>query len=38
MAPTHHPVPRSGGERKALAKELVEARAMIVIKEDKIAA
>ena len=28
MAPKYHPTPLSGGERKALAKELGKARAM----------
>jgi hypothetical protein len=28
MAPKHHPAPLSGGDRKALAKELGKARAM----------
>src|SRR5277367_1979981 len=28
MAPKHHPTPLSGGDRKALAKELGKARAM----------
>ena len=28
MAPKHHPTPLSGGDRKALAKELIKARAM----------
>jgi hypothetical protein len=28
MAPKHHPTPLSGGDRKALNKELGEARAM----------
>jgi hypothetical protein len=28
MAPKHHPTPLSGGDRKALAKELTRARAM----------
>src|SRR6201746_151404 len=28
MAPKHHPRPRSGGDRKALTKELGKARAM----------
>jgi len=28
MAPKHHPTPLSGGDRKALSKELVKARAM----------
>jgi hypothetical protein len=28
MAPKHHPTPLSGGDRKALQKELVKARAM----------
>ena len=28
MAPKHHPTPLSGGDRKALKKELVKARAM----------
>jgi hypothetical protein len=28
MAPKHHPTPRSGGDRKALNKELGKARAM----------
>jgi hypothetical protein len=28
MAPKHHPTPLSGGDRKALAKELVKSRAM----------
>src|SRR5258708_34004883 len=31
MAPKHHPTPLSGGERKALAKELGKARAMTTI-------
>ncbi|MCK1598831.1 hypothetical protein [Bradyrhizobium sp. 164] len=31
MAPKHHPTPLSGGDRKALAKELGRARAMISI-------
>lgn len=31
MAPKHHPVPLSGGDRKALAKELGRARAMTTI-------
>lgn len=31
MAPKHHPTPLSGGDRKALAKELTKARAMTVI-------
>ncbi|MEY9135002.1 hypothetical protein ACVMII_003906 [Bradyrhizobium diazoefficiens] len=31
MAPKHHPTPRSGGDRKALAKELGRARAMKTI-------
>jgi hypothetical protein len=28
MAPKYHPTPLSGGDRKALAKELTKARAM----------
>jgi hypothetical protein len=28
MAPKHHPTPLSGGDRKALGKELVKSRAM----------
>jgi hypothetical protein len=28
MAPKYHPTPLSGGDRKALSKELVKARAM----------
>ena len=28
MAPKYHPTPLSGGDRKALAKELSKARAM----------
>jgi hypothetical protein len=28
MAPKHHPTPLSGGDRKALGKELSKARAM----------
>jgi hypothetical protein len=28
MAPKHHPTPSSGGDRKALSKELVKSRAM----------
>jgi phage FluMu protein Com len=31
MAPKHHPVPLSGGDRKDLAKELGKARAMTTI-------
>lgn len=31
MAPKHHPTPLSGGDRKALAKELGRARAMTTI-------
>ncbi|TWI70509.1 hypothetical protein IQ16_03682 [Bradyrhizobium huanghuaihaiense] len=31
MAPKHHPTPLSGGDRKALAKELVRARTMTTI-------
>src|SRR6185312_5835931 len=31
MAPKHHPLPLSGGDRKALAKELGKARAMTTI-------
>ncbi|TCU63734.1 hypothetical protein EDE08_118113 [Bradyrhizobium sp. R2.2-H] len=31
MAPKHHPTPLSGGDRKALAKELGKARAMTSI-------
>ncbi|MGY3511270.1 hypothetical protein [Bradyrhizobium lupini] len=31
MAPKHHPMPLSGGDRKALAKELGKARAMTTI-------
>ena len=28
MGPKHHPTPLSGGDRKALSKELVKSRAM----------
>ena len=42
MAPKHHPTPLSGGDRKALAKELGRRRPMIVMRgadeKDKIAA
>lgn len=31
MAPKHHPTPLSGGDRKALQKELGRARAMTTI-------
>ncbi|MBR0871158.1 hypothetical protein JQ633_12370 [Bradyrhizobium tropiciagri] len=31
MAPKHHPMPLSGGDRKALTKELAKARAMTTI-------
>jgi hypothetical protein len=31
MAPKHHPTPLSGGDRKALRKELTKARAMTTI-------
>jgi hypothetical protein len=31
MAPKHHPTPLSGGDRKALGKELGKARAMTKI-------
>ena len=31
MAPKHHPTPLSGGDRKALRKELASARAMTTI-------
>ncbi|MCK1497809.1 MULTISPECIES: zinc-ribbon domain-containing protein [unclassified Bradyrhizobium] len=31
MAPKHHPTPLSGGDRKALAKELGKARAMTTL-------
>ena len=31
MAPKHHPTPLSGGDRKALNKELGKARAMTTI-------
>lgn len=31
MAPKHHPTPLSGGDRKALTKELGSARAMTMI-------
>jgi hypothetical protein len=31
MAPKHHPTPLSGGDRKALSKELVKSRAMTSI-------
>jgi hypothetical protein len=31
MAPKHHPTPLSGGDRKALAKELGKARAMTTV-------
>lgn len=31
MAPKHHPTPLSGGDRKALSKELGRARAMTTI-------
>jgi len=31
MAPKHHPIPLSGGDRKALKKELVRSRAMTIV-------
>jgi hypothetical protein len=31
MAPRYHPMPLSGGDRRALAKELGKARAMTTI-------
>jgi hypothetical protein len=31
MAPKHHPVPLSGGDRKALTKELGKSRGMTVM-------
>jgi hypothetical protein len=31
MAPNHHPTPLSGGDRKALSKELTKARAITFI-------
>lgn len=31
MAPKHHPTPLSGGDRKALAKELAKARAVTTV-------
>src|SRR5579871_4042147 len=31
MAPKHHPTPLSGGDRKALAKELTRARAITTV-------
>jgi phage FluMu protein Com len=31
MAPKHHPTPLSGGDRKALAKELTRARAVTMV-------
>ena len=31
MAPKHHPTPLSGGDRKALKKELVKSRAMTIV-------
>lgn len=31
MAPKHHPKPLSGGDRKALEKELVKSRAMTIV-------
>jgi hypothetical protein len=33
MAPKYHPTPLSGGDRKALAKELGKARAMAIIQQ-----
>jgi len=38
MAPKHHPTPLSGGDRKALGKELGKARAMTTILAAKSAA
>src|ERR1700694_807585 len=35
MAPKYHPTPLSGGDRKALAKELIKARAMTRILADR---
>jgi hypothetical protein len=35
MAPKYHPTPLSGGDRKALAKELTKARAMTRILADR---
>ena len=31
MAPRYHPTPLSGGDRKALAKELIKSRAMTTL-------
>jgi len=31
MSPKHHPTPLSGGDRKALKKELVKSRAMTIV-------
>jgi hypothetical protein len=35
MAPKYHPTPLSGGDRKALAKELIKGRAMTRILADR---
>jgi hypothetical protein len=35
MAPKHHPAPPSGGDRKALQKELVKSRAMTGIQAEQ---
>ena len=35
MAPKYHPTPLSGGDRKALAKELIKGRAMERILADR---
>ena len=37
MAPKHHPTPLSGGDRKALDKELERARAMVAILRERAA-
>ncbi|MDA9497297.1 hypothetical protein [Bradyrhizobium sp. CCBAU 11357] len=37
MAPKHHPTPLSGGDRKALSKEISKARAMTTILAAQIA-
>jgi hypothetical protein len=36
MAPKYHPTPLSGGDRKALSKELVKARAMTGILAERL--
>lgn len=37
MAPKHHPTPLSGGDRKALHKELAKSRAMTTILAERAA-